>query len=483
MLSLLQPEELRGFQTYLSTRFFNGKKTLVVFFARWKKLFLDAPHERDYSAEAFLAGTGIHPRRMDKLSSALYALVCNYLAILEFQENEQAQHEMLLFAIEKRGAGKQETESLFEKMLNRTAEEKESPDKVLRLMKIRWLYAEMSIRTRETRSLWQENFHDLHDLLDQYYQLQKLKLASATTNAKNIYNHAEDNPAEKFLAYLQHSKADAELSPLSRAYFLTIQMLRSENGKDAFGELLLLLGGKAHLFDRREALELYSYALNFCISHSNQGKPEHLKDASVLYLQLLENKLILENEELPPQQFKNIVALHCRLGMLDWVATFIDEYNQFLPKKSQHFALTYNQAVLSYYRQDYAHAIHQFKEIIANLSEDVFYALDARVFLWKSFFENLDHNTMKEVDEMYRLYDAFRLYIDRNDKISTFHKQHYRNFIREFKRFTEIINRQPASPKHLSELREEVFNMDFVSNKEWFLQKIDVFLKNAKDHS
>ena len=40
---------------------------------------------------------------------------------------------------------------------------------------------------------------------------------------------------------------------------------------------------------------------------------------------------------------------------------------------------------------------------------------------------------------MFRLYDSFRLYIDRNKKISPTHKAQYRNLVRLFKRFIELL--------------------------------------------
>ena len=116
------------------------------------------------------------------------------------------------------------------------------------------------------------------------------------------------------------------------------------------------------------------------------------------------------------------------------------------------------------------------KEVIANLKEDVFYGLGARVYLWKSYFEHLAHLTMEEVDEMYRMYDAFRVFIDRNDKISVGHKTNYKNFIREFKRFMVILNKEPIDRDQLQELRDDLAEMTFLANKDWFLDKVDSVL-------
>ena len=473
LLALLSPEELNRFEAFLSTKYFNGRKTLLPFFARWRKLFFAEPNDRDYTVEEFLEGTGISPRRMNKLSSALYNLLVQFMALSEMMEDEFAQNELLVNAIERRSKRAPVAGSLLEKLQGQVDAEPDGPRKRYLSLVNRWMQAEVAIKVRETRTLWKEDFQDINHRLDQYYQLQKLKLASASANARNIYNQKEKDPSADFLRGLQETGDVNQLPPLARCYYLTIQMLNEGNGEEAFRELLALLKDHASDFQVEEALELYNYSLNFCIRSGNQGKGVYLHYASDLYQQLLDNRLILVNGQLHPQQFKNIVALFCRLGKVDWVADFIPEYQHLLPEIGRSFSVEYNKAVLSFFQEKYGDAIGRFKSLVTQASGDIFYELDARAYLWKSYFENLEHNSMEEMDEMYKLYDSFRLYIDRNEKISDYHKLHYRNFIRMFKRFMEILNREQGSHEHLSQLRQDVVGLNSITNKEWLLSKID----------
>ena len=473
LLALLSPEELNRFEAFLSTRYFNGRKTLLPFFARWRKLFFTTPDDRDYSVEEFLKGTGISPRRMNKLSSALYNLLVQFMAHSEMMEDEYALNELLVNAIERRSKRNPVSSSLLEKLQAQFDAEPDGPRKRYLSLVNRWMQAEVAIKTRETRALWKEDFQDINHRLDQYYQLQKLKLASASANARNIYNQKEKDPSADFLRSLRETGDVNQLPPLARCYYLTIQMLNEVNGEAAFRELIALLKDHASDFQVEEALELYNYALNFCIRSGNRGKLVYLHFAADLYQQLLDNRLILVNGQLHPQQFKNIVSLYCRLGMVDRAARFIPEYQHFLPETSRSFSVAYNKAVLSFFQGKYGDAIGRFKALVSQASGDIFYELDSRAYLWKSYFENLEHNSMAEMDEMYRLYDSFRLYIDRNEKLSDYHKLHYRNFIRMFKRFMEILNREPVPKDQLTQLRQDVTDLDSISHKEWFLSKIE----------
>ena len=119
-------------------------------------------------------------------------------------------------------------------------------------------------------------------------------------------------------------------------------------------------------------------------------------------------------------------------------------------------------------------AITSFKEVIHQGTHYPFYGLDSRIYLWKSYFEYMDHLTSEEVDDMHRLYDPFRLYIDRNTKISPLHRLQYRNFVRLFKRFVRILEAENGQndPSALPAFQAELEEQNDVANKTWFAQKV-----------
>ncbi|MEM7040979.1 MAG: hypothetical protein AAF570_28705, partial [Bacteroidota bacterium] len=272
------------------------------------------------------------------------------------------------------------------------------------------------------------------------------------------------------------SEAALEAQPLHRAYVLINRLMTAEDGKADFDALQALLEAHSKDFARSEAFELYGHALNFCIRKMNKGHHEYYERTAALYRQLLDGGFLLLNGLFPPQQFKNIVSLHCRIGQTAWAGDFIRRHAPQLPPKAREQAILYNTGVLAFFQQDYPQAIQHLKNVIAQSRDDVFYGIDARVYLWRSYFEHSDALSMEEYDEMHRLYDAFRLFVERNDKISNAHKMDYRNFIRIFKRMIDLFPDRAGEREALELLRQEILETSPLPNRGWMLEKVEAAL-------
>lgn len=478
LLTLLEPEDIPSFQAFLDSVYFNNSPTLLRFFNLWVEKLLLRPEAPDPTVEDFLEGTGIQPYRMDKLCSQLSRMTLQFLAQREYDNQESMKNERLLAAIGRKNQASPELERQYKRIMKRVQRSPLSTERSLQRLQLRWLYAESMVRTRETQSLWKEDLNDLHDLLDDYYLLQKLKLVSASANLRLIYNQDSEDPAKLFWDRLKGSGQAKMLSPLAKAYYWIVEMIKGADDETAYQELTALLKKTSHSFEPDEAKELYGYAINFCIRKQNEGLHTYRVRSAELYRELLEKGLLLDNGQLVPAQMKNLVSIHCNLGELEWVEQFIEEYRDKLPEEAMECAIIYNEAVLAFFQGDFGKAIPKFKEVIRLGKEDVFYELDARAYIWKSYFEHLDHLSIEEVDEMYRLYDAFRIYIDRNERISSTHKQRYRNFIREFKRFMVILEKDPPDRDELSELKKTVESIPLMASKAWFLKKLDAAMES-----
>ena len=473
LLIALSPEDLTGLKHYLTSPLFNSSKTLASFLALWRRKLLNDPEGEEMSAEQFVKGTSFTVARLDKLCSQLYQKVMDFLALREFQEDELTRQELFLKALERREVGIAEFSRQYERLAGQLAKMPDSVARRLQVLKLRWMMAEATTQARETQTLWKEDFRDLHQLTDDYYHLQKLKLASASANLKHVFNQDHPDPAASFMEQLRDRHTQEGLDSLLSAYYLIAEMFSAEEGGEYFKRLLSLLDQNSSQFDKAEAQELYSYTLNFCIRKENEGQSSYAVHTASLYQKMLDKGFLFENGKLPPSQMKNLVFVNCRTGNLDWVRSFIDTYRDRLTEGTAPYVATYNEAVLAFFKQDYHTAIRLLKEVISQSKDDIFYELGARNYLWRSYFEYRDHLSIEEVDEMYRMYDAFRVFIDRNQKISEAHK----NFIREFKRFMVILDREPIAKENLQSLRKEIAAMSSMVNKVWFLEKIDGFLQ------
>lgn len=480
LLALFSEEERSGFAAYLSSPLFNSSPTLIRFYALWQERLLGRGQldPGSHYAENLLAGSKLIPERMDKYCSGLYKKALDFLAVQEFQKSTFSRMEMAAKALEHREGLRKQWEEQRQHMQEHLEQSPASADKKLQHLRFTWKSAESRIHTRETKSLWQEDFKDLHQAADSYYYLQKLRLACATTNARLIYKQEED-PAREFLQSFRQQKDKLNLDPLTEAYWLALNMISEEGEGQFFQQLFALLQDQGHSFSGQDARELFNYALNYCLRRGNKGEVQFQKYSAALYRELLTKEIILIEGKLPAQTMKNIVVIHCMVGEMDWVEGFLEEFKDRLLSGTDPHLIVYNQAVLAFYREQYPQAIEGFKKVISQLKGDVFYEIDARIYLLKAYFEDYNQLSMEGVDEMYRMYDSFRIYIDRNQKISRQHKLRYGNFIREFKRFMKILERKPLQRDRLQKLHKQVSETELMVNKSWFLEKLKTYQKPA----
>ncbi len=469
MLCLFKDEERKEFREFLVSPLFNGSKTLQRFFDLWEERIF-GPNQGDLGPEAFLEGSGFQVSRLDKLCSRLLKKSLEFIALTEYLHSEAQQYSHISLGLIRRRASQDEIrrqEGRYRKWLDTGSY---SAGKQLERMHLEWRTAEAKIHERQTRDLYKEDFRDLHQALDTYYFLQKLKLASATANARFMYKQSKD-PDSAFLEYFRKEVSVEDLNPLIQCYFHNIEMLSQPDDLMHFQQLMSLLQQFSADFEPDDARELYNYAINFTIRKGNQGELVYREYTGALYRDLLDKGLLLIEGRLPSQTLKNIIMIHCSLGELDWVETFIEDYRDRLPKDTDPVIITYNEAILAYFRKDYAKAIQVLKEVVSLLKDDLFYEIDARAFLWKSYFENYENLSLEEVDEMERMYDAFRIFIDRNNKLSEIHKRRYRNFVREFRRLQVMQQQSPLSLEQLKDFEQEVQALEYTYNKDWFLLK------------
>jgi hypothetical protein len=478
ILALMDESERRLFRTFLQSPLFQKKKRLLRFYDLWDQRVLGNETSGQETVEALLAGSDFSPGSFDKLCVQLRQKVLEFLSLRAYQAAPDLQLALTNQVLAERGAPESERSRELERRRKWLASQPDSASTLHTRLNFQWEMTVVKTSTRQTRAIWKENFQELHDLLDAYYYLQKLKLASATANARHMYQQ-EDDPAALFLEFFGQSIDLEQLSPLARAYAQTVQMLTREDPLPPFTVLSELLKEHGGDFEPEDAQELYQYALNFTIRKGNQGEQVYKASTGTLYRDLLEKGLLLINGCLPAQTLKNIVVIHCGLGELDWAEGFIEAYRDRLVPGTDPAVVIYNEAVIAYYRKDFGKAIPMLKDVVSKLKNDIFFELDARIYLSKAYFGHYDKLSLEEADEMERMYDAFRILIDRNKKLSAVHKEQYRNFIREFKRLLGLAQQAPLAADKLTVFRDEHLEMEPTFYQAWILEQANALLAKA----
>ncbi len=295
--------------------------------------------------------------------------------------------------------------------------------------------------------------------LDKFYLFNKLKYACTRLNNRNVLGgDFQDILLEGLLQQLDSSPYGAD--PAILIYLRIYQMLTRKDETEHYHILRKMLSESALLFAVEEARHLYAFAMNYCIGGINKGDGFFLREIFDLYKEALARKILLENGNLSPWDFKNIVVVGLRLSEFAWVEEFIFSYKDNIVLEKRENAFTYNLAKLHFYKKQYSEVLQLLQKLEY---EDVFYNLDAKVMLLKIYFES------RETEALDSLIDSFRSFLRRNKLISDSHRTNYLNLLLFVKKLSRL---RYGDKKRLKQIQMKFEETKQVADRDWLREKM-----------
>ncbi|PSJ72454.1 hypothetical protein C7N43_34115 [Sphingobacteriales bacterium UPWRP_1] len=298
------------------------------------------------------------------------------------------------------------------------------------------------------------------DALDVYYLSSKLRMAAEMITLKKVVEspHQMQLIAELLQAAQQNNRLQYTAVAM---YYHIVMMLTEPDNQEHFDRLNHLFTTQNNQLPPAEAREVYYFLLNYCATKINAGQTLFLNQIFDLYRLGLNTQLLLEGHLLSPWNYKNIVTAALRLGNYDWVHDFLHQYQSFLPHKHQKNAFTYNLANYYFFKQDYNRVLQLLQEVSY---DEVFYSLDARSLLLKTYFE------LDEYEALQSLIDSFRQWLNRTKELSKPRQQTYRNLLYFVRK---LIQLPYEKPEKRAALLAEIKNTPAIADKRWLLQQIE----------
>lgn len=298
---------------------------------------------------------------------------------------------------------------------------------------------------------------EANSALDDFFQLQKLQYTCEMLNRQRLIDQAFDPTlVEPVISHL--SEQDLSHKPLHQLYLYLYQMLQAPaRHQETFFHYVGLFRDWSARLSPETARPLLYYAINYCIGRIRDGERSFASHLLQLYQQGIDEKILIEEKQLSPWTYKNMVKLGLNLKRYDWVEDFVKAYSDYLPADQQKDALHYNLAELYFFRAEYEAALDQLRQVEFT---DIHYNLGSRTLLAKIYYEQ------EASDALEAALKAFQVFLRRNRSISTKVKTPYVNFIQ----LTGALLRQlPASyPK----LRAKVEATQPLNNRDWLLAKL-----------
>jgi len=460
ILRTLNKKEVSAFEKYISSPFFNVNKQVN------KLFFILKPLHPEYGQKSILRekickktfeGEPENIQKLRYIMTDLTKLLEDFLAYREYDKQAISKKHLLLKSLNKRDLHKHYKQHLEEAY---TLQEK-NPFK-----DISYYYSQVLLEedayilssVKKHRAI-DSSLQNVVDNIDRHYLSKKLKYACEIINRQNILSAEYNLPfLEATIEFLKkHSFEDV---PAIAIYFQILLTLRESKKEQHYKKLKLLLTQHIDKFPQAELNDMYVFAQNYCIKQINVGNTDYLHELFDNYKILLEKKIIFDGKYIPQFDFKNIVTVALRLEEYDWVQDFILQNKINLRPDFRKNAINYNLARLHFSRKEYSGAL---KLLLAVEFTDVYYHLDSKALLLKTYYE------LDDIEPLFSLISTFKVYLRRNKLISDYQRTIYNNLIKFVNKLTRV---KLGSKKPLSEIETEIAQVKEIADLTWLNNRV-----------
>ena len=453
--------EQNRLRKYLQSPYFNKNQTLIDLF---ELLTEDAHSEkkREIEKEDVWTLLGLKSSyddvRFRKYYSDLLKLVEGFLAQQVYEADPLRQATDLLKAV-----GQKKMEKLYNSSVKTARHLSQSQpwrhaQHYLQQYQIEVNYYHMM--EFETKRGARTNVEEIAQNLDAFFLSEKLRIHTSILSQQVVFSRQYKlKLIDEIMTYLNNHEDYRDI-PAVAVYLQVLRTITDQDVLAHYYRLKELLDQYGLLFPKHEAMDLYTYALNYCIriNHGNLQFNEELFD---IYNSLINKEIIFVNNELSPWDFRNIIVVANRLGRYEWSENFIVTYSPKIPEPYRENAVTYNLSMLYFYQKKFDKVIEQLRNVEY---DDVSYNLNSKTTLLMTYFET------DEYEPLYSLFESFRTYLNRQKELSIDRKMAYKNLIKFTKKLTKIM---PGDKAEIQRLKEEIAATGNVASLNWIQEKID----------
>ena len=292
--------------------------------------------------------------------------------------------------------------------------------------------------------------------IDTYYLIQKLQVIAAA-NSYKAFVKTDFNIELK--EEVLRTSANQQYPFLIQAYRLTALLQQNSDDKQSFSQLKKMINQSIHEVAADEAREICTLARNFCIRRINKGDSSFYHEIFDIYKLELTHEILLEQGELSPASYKNIVSTALFLDEYKWLEHFFKTYTKHLPANHQEPQYTFNMARVRFKEKKYKEVIHLLSKVEYT---DVLLSNSIKAMLCKAYFE------LDELNALDSLLDSFRVYLQRKGKMA-YHQKVYLNFIKFLRR---IINVNMLDKIAVEKIKSQLVTTKEIIDQDWLLEKL-----------
>ncbi len=459
LLQSFSAKERRRFAEFLASPVFNKREDLILLYDAICHLWSNTPqviaslnkeqlHQKAFPKEAF------EERQFNHRSSQLSLLAEQFLGWLTYQQDGTLTEYHQLKACVDRSLHKnvkylsQKMEKKLDALPYRNAD--------FYFQQYLYYLTQDQYFTSQKIRKFDKNLLEANTFFDRYFLSRKLALVCAALERKSVFAYQESISLESELLKIIKTNQFND-QPAIAIYGNILLMLKEEKEVSHYQHFRLHFKEFHSFFTPGEIQLFYQFAINYCSRKIRFGDKAYAEEMLQWYQESLAGGYLLENDQISPWAYKNIVKLGLGLRRFAWVETFIREFTPKLPEDKKEDAFHFNLADLYYHRKAYNDALQQLNVLEFS---DVHYKLDARIILLKIYYET------REFDALHSLISSFRIFLLRHKEITKAVKTPYLNFL-------SILNRMLTQGETKAEaIAKKIQQTNVLSSRSWLLQQI-----------
>lgn len=471
LLGAFSAAEMRRLGEFVRSPYFNKHEGVLALFVELEAAYPDfrpSALNRERLCKSLLTQV-ISLQQLQDITSYLTRLVERFLAQERWEGQAFSQQEQLVLSLRERKIPKeyQRAYRKWQKLLPRS----QSASEYLNYYQIEaeGMHTQVLERKRKTAPHLQKTVH----AFDNYYFLNRLRYACALLNRRVVLaDQAELSWARQLYQHIIAAPSRWQGHPLILAYCQLFQLLDTEE-EAAFQTVQEQLESQTTAISPSSLRELYAHLMNFCIKQLNEGNQDYQARLFSLYQDQLTQGLLLEEGQISPADYKNIVSLALRNEAFDWVGAFIEDYKNKLPPDRREVAYRYQKANLHFHQGEYSACLRLLR---TQEFEDSYYQIGAKSMVMKVHFE------IEDFEAFYYAAAAFEAFLQRNRKIPAYQKELYFNLIRFSKRLAKLyiqhrIGSSMLKKAQLLRLDERLSKHRKIAQSAWILSKMSRLLQ------
>lgn len=300
---------------------------------------------------------------------------------------------------------------------------------------------------------------------------QKIRYFVISRNYNQIMRSEFDEEEEaQFLKYLK--SFDIQNEPVTKCYLLLLLMFKNFDNAEIFDQFYDYFFLHINQFDKSEALNIVSFAVNICKLNLRNGQLQFIIPRFKLNRLLIEKNLLGNDSSI--NYFEQILVSAIDADELNWATDFIKNH---LPKKTKKnvYTIELNQAILAFAKGD----LQQIEKHLFTLEQtnaykeaDTYNILAFRKLKLKLAYQQLEESpTQIQKDAFLGNLNAYSKYASRLTDISQLSIQYCNNFAKALRL---IYFKRYGKKKITGDLKTQILDIKPILGFPWLLKQVEI---------